>query len=121
MERTYARALLNLLSRGADEGKMVSNLVAHLKSVGRMKLLPRIASELRAMGMQTQSLTPTVEVAREKDSASALKAAHLLGVDAKHAHINHSLLSGFRARVGGTLIDHSGKRALIELYRKVIS
>lgn len=121
MERTYARALTNLLAKGADESKIVSNLVAHLKSVGRMKLLPRILRELKAMGVRNHSSASVVEVAHEKDSGSALTRAAAEGVEAKHTVVNASLLSGFRARGKGILVDHSGKRALIDLYRKVVS
>ena len=122
IERTYAQALVNVTSReGADEGMSVDNLVAHLKASGRMKLLPRILAELRAMTMHGKTLAGTVEVAHEKDSARALKTAKEAGMNVAHTSVNKSLLSGFRIRAGGMLHDESGKRALIDLYRKIVS
>ena len=122
IERTYAQALINVTSRdGADEKKSVDNLVAQLKASGRMKLLPRILGELRAMTMHGKTLAGTVEVAHEKDSAHALKIAKEAGMNVAHTTVNKSLISGFRLRAGGTLRDESGKRALIDLYRKIVS
>jgi hypothetical protein len=62
-----------------------------------------------------------VEVAHQKDAAHALKEAKEFGIEAEHAHVNASLLAGWRGRKGGILIDRSAKRALIDLYRTITS
>ena len=116
---TYAHAITRLIEAGNDEKKLGDTLVAHLQESGRMKLLPGILAELKASGARNASIAPSVEVAHEHDAHAALTSAKAGGIDAPKAHVNHTLLSGWRARNKGTLIDRSGKRALIDLYRKI--
>jgi F0F1-type ATP synthase delta subunit len=97
----------------------VGKLVEHLRTAGRLKVLPSIASELRKVQARRKALMPYVEVAHQKDAAQALKEAASEGIKASKAHVNHSLISGFRARGGGKLVDRTGKRALIDIYRNV--
>jgi len=115
----YADALRNLSLKGADEGKLASNLLAHLAQTGRMKLLPAILRDLRTKELQNKAVEASVEVAREADAKKALAGAKEAGIEAVTASVNPSLLSGWRARSGGTLVDRSGKRQLIELYRNI--
>lgn len=118
--RDYAEAI-DAAARESESaaGVLVANLVKHLKAQGRVKLLPVILRELRKRQARRASLAPIVEVARESDAASALKAARAEGIEAEKASVNPALLSGWRAMKGGTLVDRSGKRALIELYRNI--
>lgn len=97
----------------------VSKLIIHLKSMGRMNMLPKIAGELRRVAARRAALRPRVEVAHESEASRALHAAAREGITAKHAQVNPSLIRGWRAQGGGKLIDHSAKRALIEIYQKV--
>jgi hypothetical protein len=118
--RDYAEAI-DAAARESESraDALVANLVKHLKAQGRIKLLPAILRELKAREARTKALAPRVEVAREKDAASALKAAHAEGIEAKEAAVNPALLSGWRGMRGGKLVDRSGKRALVELYRNI--
>ena len=116
---TYAHAINRLIEAGNDEKKLGDTLMAHLKESGRLKLLPGILAELNASALRNASVADSVEVAHESDAPAALAAAKAEGVEASKAHVNHTLLSGWRARSKGTLIDRSGKRALIDLYRKI--
>lgn len=95
----------------------VTKLIMHLMSVGRIKMLPAIARELRKVAARRQALRPYVEVAHQKEEAAALRAAAEAGIVARHATVNHALIHGWRARSGGTLIDHSAKRALLRIYQ----
>lgn len=97
----------------------VTKLILHLKSAGRMKMLPEIARELRKVAARRHALRPTVEVAHKKEEAAALRAAAALGIMAKHASVNTSLIHGWRARSHGRLVDHSAKRALLHIYQNV--
>ncbi|HUQ30328.1 MAG TPA: F0F1 ATP synthase subunit delta [Candidatus Paceibacterota bacterium] len=97
----------------------VTKLIAHLKSSGRMKMLPEIARELRKVAARRLALAAKVEVAHEKEVAQALKEAAEAGISARHAKVNHALIQGWRAREGGKLVDRSAKRALIDIYQKV--
>ena len=74
-------------------------LIAHLKRTGRLKLLPRILRELRTRHARTTRLASRRETAEE----------------------NLSLVSGWREIKDGTLTDHTGKRALFDMYQKIIT
>jgi ATP synthase delta (OSCP) subunit. len=118
MERAYAQALQKLLAQeGANEAQIVELLMTRLKAQGRLKLLPKINQELRQLLAREQK--PLVEVAHQDESEAALAHAARAGVHASHATVNPSLIQGWRARHGSMLIDHSGKRALIDLYRRI--
>ncbi len=97
----------------------VGRLVEHLRVAGRLKVLPSIAAELRKVQARRKALAPLVEVAHEKDSKEALQEAKEAGIVATKTHVNPTLISGFRARGNGSLLDRSGKRALIDIYRNV--
>ncbi len=118
--RAYAEALYELSNKkGVSPATLVQNLVHSLTNSGRMKLLPHILRELRILDARYESLGSTVEVAHKEDSAHALKSAKTAGIDADTAVVNPSLIRGWRAKKGGLLVDASGKRHLIELYRNI--
>ena len=119
MEKEYALALSRQLKAGTDEKKLVDGLVAHLKTEGRMKLLPGIARELKALDARRQSLAPSIEVASEAEKASALSSAKALGIEAENVSVNPSLIRGWRARSGSSLVDRSAKRGLVDLYQRI--
>jgi F0F1-type ATP synthase delta subunit len=119
LQTTYAKAIDRLVASGTNQGGIADSLVAHLKSRGRLKLLPGILNELKASEARHKTSDARVEVASEKESAAALRAAKEAGIDVAQAHVNHSLLHGWRAQTKGMLIDRSGKRALLDLYRRI--
>ena len=118
---TYTRLLEATAETGdkAASDAAVSKLILHLKSAGRMKMLPQIARELQKIAARRHALRPVVEVAHEKESARALEAAARAGVAATQAIVNPSLIHGWRARTGDKLIDRSAKRALLHIYQQV--
>ena len=120
MEKQYAKAL-HALGTTTDAKKLVSELMAHLKTSGRTKLLPGILRELKTLEARSLKTAPTLEVASKDEVASALAEAKKEGIEVTSAHVNHALIQGWRARSGSTLIDKSAKRGLIDLYRKVTS
>lgn len=121
MEKEYAQALFDLSQKpGADASELVKQLAVHLKKTGRLKLLPRIGRELGRIEARAKTFGELLEVASESEKAQAEREAKELGVNAK-AQVNESLVSGWRARVGSRVIDRSGKRALLDLYRQIIS
>ena len=97
----------------------VTKLIMHLKSAGRMKILPAIVQKLRKIAARRDALRPIVEVAHEKESASALRDAAREGIVAQHTNVNPSLIRGWRAQKGGILIDRSAKSALLNIYQKI--
>ncbi len=116
---TYTR-LLEVAAESEDDAVSrvaVEKLVAHLRSAGRLKILPSIVHELRKVKARREALRARVEVAHDKDAPDALLKAKEMGVVAKHAQVNPALVSGWRASGGGMLVDLSGKRALIDIYK----
>lgn len=101
----------------ADEA--VKKLVAHLRSLGRAKMLPKVLYELRKVAARRRALAPVVEVAHKDEADGALREAAAAGIRASHARINTSLIRGWRGRSDGLLIDRSAKRALVEIYQNV--
>lgn len=99
----------------------VTKLIIHLKSSGRMKMLPQIARELRKVAARRHAHRSVVEVAHRKDAESALRAAARDGIVASQASVNPSLIAGWRAKSIDQLIDHSAKHALLQIYKKVTS
>lgn len=97
----------------------VTKLIMHLKSSGRMNMLPQIARELRKIASRRHALRPTVEVAHANEAEAALRIAAHEGIVASHAKINPALIHGWRARSGDRLIDRTAKRALLTIYQKV--
>ena len=118
---TYTRLLeaTALLEDKAHADVAVTKLILHLKSAGRLKMLPQIARELRKVVSRRTALQPKIEVAHRSEEAAALRAAATLGITANHAKVNPTLIHGWRAQSHGQLIDHSAKRALIDIYQKV--
>jgi hypothetical protein len=75
------------------------SLKEHLSRTGRLKLLPRILRELEVREARAKTAKPWKETAKE----------------------NPALISGFRSIEDGVLTDRTGKRALLDIYQKVIS
>jgi len=116
--RPYADAILRLQDSVAPE-KLVAGLVAALRSTGRAKLLPKILAELKAREGRKLATTPLIEVAKESETARALQGARSEGIEADSVVVNPTLLSGWRARGNGLLVDRSGKKNLVDLYLKI--
>lgn len=121
MERTYAQALFNLSQKpGVSSTELVKTLRAHLKETGREKLLPRILLESKRITARAESFSEVLEVAHKNEAGEAEKEAKLLGISAK-AELNPDLITGWRARSGSRVIDRTGKRALLDLYRQIVA
>jgi|CXWL01.1.fsa_nt_gi F0F1-type ATP synthase delta subunit len=120
---SYTRTL-EIVAETADEAtaeRAVQKLIVHLKSRGRTKLLPSISRELKKIQSKRKSLDAVVEVAHKDESKKALEEARAQGIDAQKTVVNTSLICGWRGRKDGLLVDRSGKRALVDLYRRITS
>lgn len=71
--------------------------IAHLKRTGRLKLLPQVLRELYREEAYAKRFAPKMETVAD----------------------NPSLISGWRKLENGVLTDHSGKSALIDIYKKI--
>ena len=121
MEKVYAEVIDRAVSSGKDEKELVEGLVAHLTREGRMRLLPGILRELKMRLARSEKRAAVLEVASADEKASATVEAKAAGIEAKQVQVNPSLISGWRARSAGRLLDHSGKSALIEIYRNIVT
>lgn len=121
LSRQYAQALAHLLEQAdTNEEEVVENLIKHLRSRGRLKLLGGIVRELKKARMQERKKEPCVEIAREESRKAAQAAVEELGVSTYAVTLNPTLVRGWRVRAQGHLVDQTTKRALIELYRTII-
>ena len=120
MNRLYAKALWKVKEKGVDDTTLVSNLMKHLRERGREKLLPGILRELKVLKEQEKYQKGVVEVARESEKTSAKEAAKSAGIITDDIRINPSLIRGWRARSGSTLVDRLAKRSIIDLYERII-
>lgn len=120
MHKDYAIAIREARAKeGASDETIVAGLVRHLQATGRMKLLPGIVRELTRLEARAQKQQPTLEVAREEEKSAAEAALKTMGITPTTTTVNTSLIRGWRARAGGTLIDRSAKQSLIDIYQKI--
>lgn len=120
MNTLYAKALQRVSEKGVDDTTLISNLMKHLREKGREKLLPGILRELKILKEQEKYKKGVLEVARESEKKSAQEAVEKAGITTDDIRINPSLIRGWRARSGSTLVDRSAKRSLIDLYERII-
>lgn len=118
MVKAYAQAIAALIGRGMKEEEAFTKLRAHLAASGRLKLLPQLLRELKAIEARSRTSSPVLEAATAKDAEDGQAEARSRGVAAE-TRINPELVSGWRLTADGTVIDRSGKRALIDLYRRI--
>jgi F0F1-type ATP synthase delta subunit len=120
MEKQYAQAIATMSrTKGHSDDVLVSALVNHLRSRGRSKLLPGILRELKHEQARNEKLAPMLEVATEGEEAAAKAFLVKECVEIKKVEVNPSLIQGWRARANGFLWDHSAKRALTDIYKKI--
>ncbi len=120
MEKEYAQAIATMSRKtGQDQAVLADGLVAHLRKTGRSKMLPGILRELTRAQERQEKLAPVLEVATEADTAVAQAFLAKEGVEVQTVHVNPSLIRGWRARANGLLWDHSAKRALTDIYKKI--
>lgn len=119
MPADYAKAIYRLKKRGelTDE-KIAENLRLHLTRTGKMKLLPAIVRELKKLSYRKDEIS-IIEIASEGERKAAIAATKDLGLETSEVRVNDALISGWRVKSKGNLIDRSGKRFLIDLYRSV--
>lgn len=79
--------------------KNYEDFIAHVKRTGRLKILPHVLRELYREEAYAKKFAPRRETAIE----------------------NPPLISGWRTLENGILTDHTGKRALIDIYKHIIT
>lgn len=110
-----------LLREVEDRPETVAQIFTLLSKRGHRKLLPAILAEIQRLDAKQEKVGKTVlTVARAADEASAKKATSTYGVPDTTV-VDPAIIGGWRFRNTGTLVDHSYKRMLLDLYRTVTS
>jgi F0F1-type ATP synthase delta subunit len=128
MEKVYAQALWELVSKGMGAKDAVHAIHARLEKEGRAILMPRVAHAFaRIAERESRKRDYTLTVAREGDLAHAKKEVHTytseLGIaeaDLK-TQVDDSLIGGWRLEGNERLVDVSYKKRLLDLYKSVTS
>ncbi len=124
LAQTYARALYEAegTTGPANRAALFGNFVAALKRRGHGKLLPRIEKEYLKLIAQGKKNVIHVRVAREKDRAAAQKSVAALskkGEPTAKIVVDSALVSGFMISGRDFRFDATGRRTLLELYKKL--
>jgi len=126
----YAEALMQALEHTPpnETGGVIQRFVAVVHKAGQIRLLPKISTSFeRLMKEQTLAATTTVMVARkeiiETEAKHIAQAARTLAVapETLSFAVDPTLSTGYRMRTRDKIIDASGKRALLELYQRMIT
>ena len=125
MKQAYVTALTNCILGGLAIDKALVNTKALLVRKGHQRLWPQILrATKRVLEARLKSSVPQVVVAKIDGVATEkIKSALLaLGAAENEAYTvieDSTLVGGFTARFGGTLLDKSYKRVLVNLYRNI--
>ena|SRR3989344_772139 len=124
LAQTYARALYETegTTGTANRAALFGNFVAALKRRGHGKLLPRIEKEYAKLVAQGKKNIVHIRIAREKDRAAAQKSVAALskkGEPAAKTVVDTALVSGFMVSGRDFRFDATGRRALLQLYKKL--
>jgi len=123
LAQTYARALYEAgNTAGAPKHAVLfENFIAALKRRGHGKLLPRIEKEYVKIAALAKKNTVRVRIAREKDRPAAQQRAAELSLEGAAAHtvLDKTLVSGFMVSGRDFRFDATGRRALLQLYKKL--
>lgn len=128
-KKEYARAVHETLGsrEGKEESKIAESLLRVIRFRGDQKLLPSIILELQTLDSdEKDSDVPTLVIAREGDEGvleeEIRKDREAFGFKSTkcRVRIDDSIIGGYRLESKDQLIDRTHKRALLEMYRKMI-
>ena len=125
MKKNYITAILTLIAQGSDIQEILTGVRNTMEEKGHMRLYPSVLRGVVRI-LETKSYTAgvTLTIARESDLtlyAAQIKHAlsHFPQTGTHNTHIDPSIIGGFIADNRKTVIDHSFKKALTNLYRSV--
>ncbi len=116
LAKEYAQILREL----PQDRKHEDHFFAILKRRGHEKLLPAILSAYeRILAKESKTAKEVVVVAHEKEGVKAKAHAEKFGAVDPTVRVDHTIVGGWRYMGKSTLVDHTYKRALLDLYRKM--
>lgn len=122
MEKKYAKAILELIARGATPAQAVKAMHGVLEEKGREGLLRKIAYATALEGAkQARRNQAVLTVAKEDDVRDAKKEAaqYLEDVEELTVETDAHLIGGWRLEKEGSVIDTSYKTALLDIYKRI--
>lgn len=119
----YAELVRQLLQKKAGSA-YAEQLIAYMKKHGHLSVLPAVLARVDALGAKKQG--PEVVVARPSDAVTLAPriagALSTLGAEDEYVvRVDDRAVGGYMVRANGKVIDQSHRRALVELYQRVIS
>lgn len=127
MKNAYVTALTVSILSGMNVDKALSGVRAVLTEKGHLRLWPQILkASMRVLESKLKQSEPHVMVAKEGQISKAEleKALATLGVtdfSTVNIAVDETLVGGFTARFKGKLIEASHKKALLDLYNRIIT
>lgn len=126
MEKIYAQALWELVSKGMGAKEAVQAIHERLSKEGRAILMPRVGRAFaRIAERESRKRDYTLTVAREHDLAHAKKEVKAytseMGIEVEDlkTQVDDSLIGGWRLEGNERLVDASYKKRLLDLYNGV--
>lgn len=126
MKHAYIKAVLEQLLSGKDGEVVIKNLKVALAKKGHGRLLGAILrGALRQLEHDVVAKAPQIKVAKNNEEIVAKAKATLatLGSDSVLIPVvktDETLVGGYVVTVADKQVDASYKRALLNLYRKVV-
>lgn len=126
MKQAYIKAVLEQLLSGKDGEVIIKNLKIALEKKGHTRLLGAILrGALRQLEHEVVAKAPQIKVAKNNEDLVAKAKATLATFSSDSVltpvvKTDETLVGGYVVTAAGKQVDASYKRALLNLYRKVI-
>ncbi len=116
--RVWAKAFIQVIEAGKSPKEALENMKNALKRQGKLKILPKILLEIKKQLQKQERRLPKLTVANEK----ALDEAKALIENPENVKVitDDTLIGGYIFEKNGHMIDKSFKRALLDLYRRIV-
>jgi F0F1-type ATP synthase delta subunit len=124
MKNAYVKALASSILAAVPVEEVLTNTKTLLVKRGHMRLWSQILrAAKRELEVKIKQRAPQVAVTKagQAEDETIKSALATLGAEAEAytTTIDETLIGGFTARFGGSMIDASYKRALVNLYQKI--
>jgi F0F1-type ATP synthase delta subunit len=114
LEKTYARALWELLQKGEKPKEAVTKIHAALQQKGRAALMPAVGKAFERLAQrEAQKNRSVLVVARKSDESRARRES---GAKEAELSVDESIIGGWQLFDRGVLKDESWKSALLSIY-----
>ncbi len=119
----YAELVHQALQKKAGSA-YAEQLITYMKKRGHLSVLPAVLAKVHALGSKKQGAE--VVIARPSDAEALAPriagALSTLGAEDEYTvRVDDRAVGGYMVRANGKVIDQSYRRALVELYQRVIS